>query len=130
MATPEQKTQMAAYEWLTMQHPRLAKYFVKIDNEGIRSIGGHINAIKCGLQPKASDVFFAWPVEPYHGLWIEIKADGWKGASGKKQKEHIEGQLAFQANMRAAGYATAFCIGVDKIIATLQLYISGQYQCM
>lgn len=132
MPTPEQKTQIAICEWLSIQNPTVYEYLIKIDNEGQRKTIirdgktipiGLFTAIKCGLKSKASDILIAWPTLTHYGLWLELKADGWKGPKGKKEKEHVEGQLNFLAKMRLRGYEGKFAVGVDEGINAIKTYL-------
>ncbi len=125
MATAEQKTHLAIVEWLRKQHPMVAEHIVKIDNEGKRSVGGHILAIRMGLHKGASDLFIAWPTLKYYGLWLEIKPDQWKGPQGKKAKLHHAEQAAFIEKMKARGYHGDFAIGVDEGMQKIQGYLKG-----
>lgn len=125
MPTQEQKTQLAICEWLTLQHPHVSEHVIKIDNEGKRTIGGHILAKRMGLHKGASDLFIAWPTLKYYGLWLEIKPDGWRGPSGKKQKLHHECQTNFIAKMNLKGYFAKMVVGVDQALDAIKLYLKG-----
>jgi len=124
MSTPEQKTQLAIIEWLKKQHPEVSQYVVKIDNEGKRSVGGHMLALRMGLHKGASDLFIAWPTDKYHGLWLEIKSDVWRGAQGKKAKLHYETQLNFIEKMKAVGFYGEIGAGVDQCIKIISDYLN------
>jgi len=78
-----------------------------------------------GLHKGASDLFIAWPTLKYYGLWLEIKPDGWKGPSGKKQKLHVENQLNFIAKMNLKGYFAKMVVGVDQALDAIKLYLKG-----
>lgn len=108
-----------------VQNPTVYKHVVKIDNEGKRTIGGHILAKKMGLHTGASDLFIAWPTKTHPGLWLEIKKDGWRGAYGKKEKLHLESQIRFLDTMKAAGYAGHLVVGVDEGIKAIRTYLKG-----
>jgi hypothetical protein len=117
-----------------MQHPYLVDFLVKIDNEGKRKTivrngktipVGLFLAKRMGLRPKASDLFIAWPTLNHYGLWLEIKPDGWKGPRGKKEKEHIEGQLNFLSRMRLKGYEGKLVVGVDEGIKAIKDYLKA-----
>lgn len=125
MPTPEQKTQLAICGWLMRQHPEVFKHIIKIDNEGVRTIGGHVLATRMGLHKGASDLFIAWPTTKYFGLWLEIKPDGWKGPSGKKQKLHIENQTQFIEKMKLKGYFGKMVTGVDQALLVINSYLKG-----
>lgn len=122
--TPEMKTQKAFCEWLKLQHPKMALCIIKIDNESKRTIGGHILAKKCGLKVGASDLFIAFPTDKYHGMWLEIKSDRWKGPGGKKQKLHYENQMNFIEEMNAQGYYATMAVGVDECIKAVNFYLN------
>lgn len=126
MTTPEQKTQLATIQWLNAQHPEVSKFVIKIDNEGKRTIGGHILAKKMGLHKGASDLFIAWPSKSLHGLWVELKPDLWKGVYGKKAKMHLECQMDFIEKMRSKGYGAELAIGVDNAIKIIDSYLKGK----
>lgn len=133
MPTKEQATQIAICEWISLQHPYLMDFVIKIDNEGQRKTivkdgkkipVGLFLAKRMGLRPKASDLFIAWPTEKYHGLWLEIKPDGWKGPTGKKEKEHVSGQLDFLSSMASKGYQGILVAGVDRGIECISRYLT------
>lgn len=130
----ERQTQIAICDFIRRQWPFLDDYLIKIDNEGKRNVIvrngqvipiGNIIAKRMGLRPKASDLFIAWPTIEYSGLWMEIKPDAWPGPKGKKEKAHVEGQLKFQAMMRAVGYQTAWCVGVEQGIDAIKAYMKS-----
>jgi len=123
MATPEQKTQLAICEWLKLQHPLIAKHIVKIDNEGKRSVGMHMLSLRMGLHKGASDLFIAWPTKKYHGLWLELKPDGWKGAQGKKATLHFDCQLEFIEKMKLVGYQGDVGVGFEKSVEIIKNYL-------
>lgn len=117
----ESEVQRMTFEWICAQFPFVT--VVKIDNEGKRSTWGHSLAIKLGLKRGASDWFIAYPSNGYSGLWIEFKKEGWKGPSGKKEKEHVQRQIDFIQEMRSQGYAAEICIGFDESIKCIKDYL-------
>lgn len=124
MPTPEQKTQLAICEWLSKQHQEVFEHIVKIDNEGKRSVGGHVLSKRMGLHKGASDLFIAWPTEKYAGLWVEIKPDKWRGAFGVKAKLHLENQMKFIDKMNKRGYLAKLVVGTDQGIDAIKSYLS------
>lgn len=123
MATPEQKTQLAIIEWLSLKNPLAHKLTIRIGNEGKRTVGGHLLAIRMGLHVGASDLFIALPNIKYSGCFIEIKPDGWKGPSGKKMKQHVDRQLEFIELMKSQGYAGKLIVGVDEGVSFISSYL-------
>lgn len=84
---------------------------------------GHYKARLLGLHRGASDLFFPYPAHGRHGLWVEIKRDGWKLTSA--EREHHARQMLFIERMREQGYAAEFCVGVDECIAAIDNYMLG-----
>lgn len=134
MPKPEQNTQIAILEWCAIQYPNLREVAIKIDNEGKRKVivrngktipVGLFLAKKMGLMPRASDLFYPYPTPRYFGLWMEVKPDGWKGPSGKAEKERVEGQLKFISNMIDKGYYGEMVVGVDQGIDLIKRYMQG-----
>lgn len=125
MARPEQQTQLAICEWLAFQYPEPYNYLVKIDNEGKRTVGGHVLAKRMGLHTGASDLFLAWPTIRHYGLWMEIKHDKWKGPASKKERLHYENQLEFLSKMSRRGYFSCFVVGVDQAIDAFNTYFKN-----
>lgn len=123
----ERETQKALFDWFCKQYPKLAVFFIKIDNEGKRKTivrngvkvpVGLYSALAQGLNPSTPDIFISLPYNEYSGLWIELKPDKWKPRS-KKEKEHSEAQIERIELLRSVGYQAHFCIGaldaIDKI---------------
>jgi hypothetical protein len=122
----EDKTQIAILEWLEMRYPHVREFVIKIDNEGKRSILGHVIAKRAGLKKGASDLFIAYPMGNCHGLFLEIKADNWR-CKGEAERNHVNGQLEFIEKMRQRGYAAEFIIGVDEGIRVLASYLGNRF---
>lgn len=122
MARPEALTQKAVVKWFKLQYPKLSKLLIKFDNEGKRTIAGHVEAKAMGLRPGASDLFLAYPTKIYSGLFLEIKPDKW--TPGKANKEHYKRQLEFLDDMSKVGYAAELGIGFDECRAIIVKYIS------
>lgn len=125
MTTPEQKTQLAICDWLSLQHPQLFEQVIKIDNEGKRTIGGHMLAKRMGLHKGASDLFIAYPTKKYFGLFIEIKHDGWKGPRNNAEKLRVESQLTFINKMKDKGYYGELVTGVNEGIDLISRYLKA-----
>lgn len=120
---PEELTQIGVLTWLKLQHPRVSQCVVKIDNEGRRSIGGHVKAKKMGLHVGAADLFIAWPTRTYHGLWLEVKPDKWKPYHTKKDR--LENQKAFLEKMQRRGYCAVLGVGFDNCKQIINNYLNS-----
>lgn len=62
------------------------------------------------------DLFLAYPVHPFSGLWIELKRPG------QKPKRH---QLEFHKRLRADGYAVEWRDNFDATIKAIEQYLAG-----
>jgi hypothetical protein len=108
----ESNEQIAAMDWLREQHPHIAEHTMHIGNERKASyFAGFI--MKKGVLKGASDLFMAWPLNGFHGLFIEVKS--------KIGKPTLE-QKAFIERMRIVGYRAEICYGAEEVINTMQEY--------
>ena len=119
---PEQRTQVALCSYIERKLPDVTPFVIKIDNEGIRSIAGHVLAKRMGLNKGASDLFIAWPTETYHGLFIEVKPEGYKLPNTIKVGSHIYNQIRFQTRMHEKKYCARIICGIDEGIDTIDEY--------
>ena len=110
----ESNEQIAAMDWLRLQHPKIAEHTLHIGNERKAShFAGYIMK-RMGVLKGASDLFMAWPAGGYHGLFIEVKS-----LVGKPTPE----QKAFIQRMVDVGYYACICYGADEVISTMKYYI-------
>jgi len=123
--TPENKTQAAILEWLSLQYPEVRKHVIKIDNEGSHTPAGNMIRRRCGLHRGASDLFIAWPTLSHYGLWLEIKPDGWTKPRNKKEAERVLLQKEFLYKMMEKGYDAAFVCGFDEGINAIKTYLNA-----
>lgn len=118
---PEQKTQVALVEYIRFKYPAVFPHVLKIDNEGKRSaVGTHVLKMM-GLHPGASDLFISYPSNGYHGLWIEVKPDGYKFPP--KDTEHLLRQKAFIVSKKSVGYQALICVGIDECMKAIDDYL-------
>lgn len=110
----ESNEQIAAMDWLRLQHPKIAEHTLHIGNERKASYYAGYIMKRMGVLKGASDLFVAWPNGGYHGLFIEVKS--------KKGKPTPE-QLAFIERMNAVGYHACVCYGAEEIINTITWYL-------
>ena len=110
----ESNEQIAAMDWLRMQHPKIALHTMHIGNE--RKATYYMGYImkQMGVLKGASDLFMAWPSGGYHGLFIEVKSK--IGKPTPAQKEFLE-------RMNSVGYKAVVCYGADEVISTMKEYI-------
>lgn len=110
----ESNEQIAAMDWLRLQHPKIALHTLHIGNERKASYYAGYIMKRMGVLKGASDLFMAWPSGGYHGLFIEVKSK-----IGRPSPE----QEAFIDRMREAGYRAEICYGADEVINTMKDYI-------
>lgn len=114
----ESNEQIAAMDWLRVQHPKIVPYTMHIGNERKSSYYAGYIMKRMGVLPGASDLLIAYPVGPYHGAFIEIKS---------KVGKPSDLQLAFLNRMQRVGYYTALAYGADEVINAITEYLnSGQ----
>jgi len=112
----ESNEQIAAMDWLRLQHPKIALHTMHIGNERKASYYAGYIMKRMGVLKGASDLFIAWPSGGYYGLFIEVKSK--IGKPTEQQKEFIE-------RMRTVGYRAEICYGADEVIDTMREYIKG-----
>jgi len=71
-----------------------------------------------GLCPGEPDLFFAIPVSPYHGLYIEMKTQG--GRISPIQKEVHD-------DLREMGFLVMVCWTSNAAIAAIQSYLTPRF---
>lgn len=70
----ESKEQQALIEWANINpDKRLRTFLIAIPNGGQRNIKEAARLKREGVRAGVSDLFFAYPVNNYAGLWIELK---------------------------------------------------------
>lgn len=112
----ESNEQIAAMDWLRAQHPKIAEHTLHIGNE--RKATYYMGYImkRMGVLKGASDLFMAYPVGVYHGLFVEVKSK--RGKPTAEQKSFID-------RMRAVGYRAEICYGAEQVINTMKSYLGG-----
>lgn len=110
----ESNEQIAAMDWLRLQHPKIAEHTMHIGNERKASYYAGYIMKRMGVLKGASDLFMAWPSGGFHGMFIEVKS-----LIGKPS----ESQIAFIKRMIDVGYYACICYGAEEVISTMKLYI-------
>jgi len=113
----ESNEQIAAMDWLRVNHPLIASHTMHIGNERKASYYAGYIMKRMGTLKGASDLFIAWPNSDYHGLFIEVKSK--VGRPTPEQKQFLQ-------RMRDVGYKAEICYGAAQVINTMQEYIGYQ----
>lgn len=111
----ESNEQIAAMDWLRAQHPKIALHTLHIGNERKATYYAGYIMKRMGVLKGASDLFMAWPLGGFHGLFIEVKSA--TGRPTQEQKEFIQ-------RMLDAGYMAKVCYGAEEVILTMKLYLA------
>ena len=115
----EAEEQELVMKWASMnwkKYPALFRLF-HIPNGGSRQIAEAVHLKRMGVKAGVPDLFLPYPVEPWHGLWIEMKS--LTGRPTALQKEWIEW-------LREQGYAAYVCKGAEAAINCLLMYLKGE----
>ncbi len=116
----EQKTLIQYYRlsWIGQQ-------LIHIPNGGARSSAREGKSLKdMGVRAGVSDLFFAHPISPYHGLWIELKR-----CIKFYKTEHAanmaisESQRSWILLMQGCGYQAVVAYGADGAIKAITDYL-------
>ena len=117
----EESEQSVVFDWAARQshkYPELSLLY-HIPNEGKRSLGTGARLKAMGLKPGVSDICLPVARGKYHGLYIELKAQG--GAPTTAQTD-------FLIAVREQGYCSCICFGAESAIEIIREYLGlGQY---
>jgi hypothetical protein len=119
---PEERASIDFVDAFRRQWPRLDGHLVHVPNQrrvspGRRGAVTHALLVRMGFRKGCSDYILAWPVAPFHGLWLEMKAEG--GSVTSEQLEHL-------AKMRNVGYASCVTWGTWAALYAVQEYLGGR----
>lgn len=81
------------------------------------------------LHPKRGypDLFIAEPRSCFHGMYIELKADGnspYKRNGELKSSIHLEEQEEFLMKLQCRGYYSTFATGFEEAKSLIELYLN------
>lgn len=123
MRNHEALEQMAIIKWAQCQSiPR--DYLIAIPNGGSRHPLEAKNLKRQGVKAGVSDLFLAYPMPPYAGLWIELKRPApHKSIVSLAQAQWLE-------RMRHIGYAGEIAYGSVDAIQKINHYLQGNnHEC-
>ena len=110
-------------EYIRLQYPGV---IFNTDLSGIRLPIGQATQLKKLRSSRAfPDLMIFEPREPYHGLFIELKADNvrlWK-KNGDFATDHLREQGEMIGELKKRGYHAQFCVGFDSAKAVIDWYL-------
>lgn len=109
----EQESLMKWAAILSKKYPALFR-MLHIPNGGSRHPAEALHLKRMGVKPGVPDLLLPFPVEPYHGLWIEMKS--LTGKPTALQKDWVEW-------LRSVGYAAYICNGAEQAIERIEEYL-------
>jgi hypothetical protein len=119
----EKTEQKALVAWFRYQYPK-AK-IIAIPNAQkflgkAKNIYSMINSMKAeGFEVGVSDLFIAYPVNGFSGMWLEMKD------IGKDYNNVTQAQKEFIFNMKLAGYYADWAPGFEVARKIIISYMSG-----
>lgn len=121
----EYQIQNAIIQWVRtlgyVKRVRIDDYLFSIPNGGYRKAFEAFNLIRSGVKSGVSDMFFAYPSNNYHGLWLEIKTPNSRSKLTKSQQEWID-------RMNDIGYKAIVIRSLDEFINEIRSYIGNPLQ--
>ena len=126
MQYPESKLRILVADWLNYNYKDIIYRFDLAAD--IRLTVGQASQHK-RLHPFRGypDLFIAEPRGQYHGLYIELKAEGkspFKKDGTLKTNEHLREQADVLQKLREKGYKAEFATGVDETIELIKSYLA------
>ena len=115
MKFAESHLQQNCVRYFDYKYPHLRMCFYSIPNEGSRSPANGARMKAQGRRAGVADLMLAVPHEPYHGLFIEMKAG--KGKQQDSQKE-------FEQAVTAQGYKYVVITTLDDFITLVDGWLS------
>lgn len=121
----EDSQQMALFAWAAIYIPRYPqlKNLFAIPNGGNRHIVEAIKFVGTGTRKGVPDIMLAWPINHYHGLFIELKIE-------KRRNEKFGGcskqQLDWHKRLKDAGYCVRVCYSWLEARDVIINYLEGR----
>lgn len=109
----------ALIQWCCL-HPICAHYIFHIANGGSRNRVEAINLKRSGVRAGVSDYFLPYPINGFHGLWIELKRrDKIKSKPTKEQSKWLD-------SMKKLGYAASIAYGWEEAKEIILKYLHAR----
>ncbi len=122
---PEYIVHRSICEWLKYQHPYLLFHS---DAMGLNLSKAQRGMFKPLRKMRGfPDLMILHPTKNYHGLFLELKADGkspFKQDGEVKADEHLQMQAQYHGCLRAVGYAACFAVGFENAKEIIDGYLN------
>jgi hypothetical protein len=129
---PEYQLAKAVSIYLKLQYPNILYHFDLGGYNLSKSAAGMNKAIQ--KEPGFPDLFIIRPEVShdslyskchYHGLFIELKADGVKlsNKKGEPATDHLRIQWEYIKKLRNLGYKAEFAVGINEAIRIIDNYL-------
>jgi len=114
----EANIQRQIFDWAGQNYKRYPelKLMFHIANEGKRNIITGYNLKAAGLKAGVPDICLPVARSKYHGLYIELKADG--GRLQDNQRQWIK-------DLDQQGYKATVCFGYDEAVKVIENYLGS-----
>ncbi len=112
----ESQEQIASLQWLELQYPELRAHTFHVPNERKAKPLTGLILKTMGVRSGVSDLFIAYPVGRYHGMFVEMKS--LKGRA-------TQNQMDFLIQMRKAGYYACISKGLNEFMLHIETYLKG-----
>lgn len=124
---PEYELCKQITRYLLLQYPK-ALFHWDYGSGAKLSMGQAVKMKQLNPRRGYPDLFIPEPRGCWHGLFIEVKAEGVKILNKKLsyKDEHLVEQAAYLEDLRAKGYMAAFGIGFDKVKEIIDNYFNGK----
>lgn len=118
MKDEEHKIQVALMEWMKLKHPKFYEWTYAVPNGGKRHISVAKKLKAEGVKAGVPDICIAYPLNGFHGLYIELK---------KEKGRPTESQLEWLNKLGSVGYMAVICKGLDSAMDQINAYLEQEH---
>lgn len=114
MRANESYEQISFMDELELRYPEVFLVTHHSPNEGKRTVFFGKKLKRMGMKAGWPDIFIAYPVAPYHGLFIELK-------DGKNRLTSSQSEM--MRVLRLRGYNCCVCYGAQEAMDIVKIYL-------
>lgn len=111
--------QIALFGWANF-NPILRVHLFHVPNGGYRNAREGAKFKRMGVRAGIPDIFLAYPIAPYAGLWIELKR---RKTTKPSKPKPTAAQSAYLDAFQQVGYATCVAYGWEEAKAEIKKYM-------